>query len=205
MLSKLGLPLSPRYVLLSTHKPAPGWFESRAESLTLAPPSRISAHIVVAVCVIVIVVNLLEAIQLAYLWTALKWEPETEWDEWRMNGVRVAVGLVCGYLLWTCCAALVGLVGALRVRAYAFLPRHGRLLILLAFLRRVRTSLYDARAASLFLWMNSTTHPIYDSFVIARSWILSLRSCSRSSPPLRHLDHRPVLCSVSSSLDNQSY
>ncbi|CAG8680556.1 12586_t:CDS:2, partial [Acaulospora colombiana] len=53
-------------------------------------------------------------IQLAYLWTALKWEPETEWDEWRMNGVRVAVGLVCGYLVWTCCAALVGLVGALR-------------------------------------------------------------------------------------------
>ncbi|PVG03574.1 hypothetical protein CPB86DRAFT_690513, partial [Serendipita vermifera] len=76
--------------------------------------SRISAHIVVAVCSIIIIVDGLEAIQLAYLWTALKWEPETEWDEWRMNGVRVAVGLVCGYLLWTCCAALVGLVGALR-------------------------------------------------------------------------------------------
>lgn len=86
MLSRLGLPISP----------------------------RTSAHIVVAVCIIVIFVNFLEAIQLAYLWSALKWEPETEWDEWRMNGVRVVVGLVCGYLLWTCCAAFVGLLGALK-------------------------------------------------------------------------------------------
>lgn len=77
--------------------------------------TRTSAHIVVAVCIIVIFVNFLEAIQLAYLWSALKWEPETEWDEWRMNGVRVVVGLVCGYLLWTCCAAFVGLLGALKV------------------------------------------------------------------------------------------
>jgi hypothetical protein len=70
---------------------------------------------VVGVCITVIIFNLLEAIQLAYLWNALKWEPETEWDEWRMNGVRVVVGLVCGYLLWTCCAAFVGLLGALKV------------------------------------------------------------------------------------------
>ena len=69
----------------------------------------------VGVCITVIIFNLLEAIQLAYLWNALKWEPETEWDEWRMNGVRVVVGLVCGYLLWTCCAAFVGLLGALKV------------------------------------------------------------------------------------------
>ena len=78
-------------------------------------PSRTSGHIVVGVCITVIIFNLLEAIQLAYLWNALKWEPETEWDEWRMNGVRVVVGLVCGYLLWTCCAAFVGLLGALKV------------------------------------------------------------------------------------------
>lgn len=32
-----------------------------------------------------------------------------------MNGVRVVVGLVCGYLVWTCCAAFVGLLGALKV------------------------------------------------------------------------------------------
>ncbi|KAG8806531.1 hypothetical protein FRC17_004941 [Serendipita sp. 399] len=74
---------------------------------------RTSGHIVVAVCIIVIVFNLLEALQLAYLWSALKWEPETEWDTLRLNGVRVAVGLVCGYLIWTCFAAFVGLVGAL--------------------------------------------------------------------------------------------
>lgn len=75
---------------------------------------RTSGHIVVAVCVIVIVVNLTEALQLAYLWSALKWEPETEWDSLRFNGVRVAVGLVCGYMLWTCLAALIGLIGALK-------------------------------------------------------------------------------------------
>lgn len=75
---------------------------------------RTSGHIVIGVCITVIIVNLLEAVQLAYLWSALKWEPETEWDEWRMNGVRVVVGLVCGYLVWTCCAALVGLLGALK-------------------------------------------------------------------------------------------
>jgi len=86
MISKLGLPIS----------------------------ARASGHIVVGVCITVIIFNLLEAIQLAYLWNALKWEPETEWDEWRMNGVRVVVGLVCGYLIWTCCAAFVGLLGALK-------------------------------------------------------------------------------------------
>ncbi|KAG8852874.1 hypothetical protein FRB91_005812 [Serendipita sp. 411] len=86
MLSKLGLPVS----------------------------IRTSGHIVVCVCIIIIVFNLLEALQLAYLWSALKWETETEWDSLRLNGVRVAVGLVCGYLIWTCLAAFIGLVGALK-------------------------------------------------------------------------------------------
>lgn len=103
MFSRLGLPISPRYICSFR-------LILRRSQLTC----RTTGHIVVGVCVIVIIFNLLEAIQLAYLWTALKWEPETEWDEWRMNGVRVVVALVCAYLFWTCCAAFIGLLGALK-------------------------------------------------------------------------------------------
>jgi len=78
-------------------------------------PSRTSRIVVVAVCTGAIVANLVIVFHLAYLWSALKWEPETEWDEWRMNGVRVFVFLVAGYFTYAFLAALVGLLGALQV------------------------------------------------------------------------------------------
>ena len=80
--------------------------------LTLFRTSRI---LVVVVCAGAIVANLVIVLHLAYLWSALKWEPETEWDEWRMNGVRVFVFLVAGYFAYAFLAALVGLLGALQV------------------------------------------------------------------------------------------
>jgi hypothetical protein len=80
--------------------------------LTLPRTSRI---VVVAVCAGAIIANLIIVLHLAYLWSALKWEPETEWDEWRMNGVRVFVFLVAGYFAYVFLAALVGLLGALQV------------------------------------------------------------------------------------------
>ncbi len=87
--------------------------------LTLSRTSRI---LVVVVCTGAIVANLVIVLHLAYLWSALKWEPETEWDEWRMNGVRVFVFLVAGYFAYAFLAALVGLLGALQVISPMLFP-----------------------------------------------------------------------------------
>jgi len=180
MISKLGLPISPRSVCSDF---------SQYSLLTdpLPPSHRTSGHIVVGVCITVIIFNLLEALQLAYLWNALKWEPETEWDEWRMNGVRVVVGLVCGYLLWTCCAAFVGLLGALKVCCvvpFIFIPFFERLWL---FLHR------------------STILPICVSSGIAPLSIWSFPSFSQSLPLFAHPDNPLEPSCANSYPANQNY
>lgn len=136
------------------------------------------------VCLTVIVVN---AIELA-AWTSLRWqwdfEPESDWEEWKLSALRVVFGLVFLYMLWSCVAALVGLVGALKVSNSKY-----HLFIILINNVFSTFSVYPVTSVS------SGIAPLWTSY--SRSF----------SPSLHHSVHPDlnlVLSFVNSSLANQN-
>jgi hypothetical protein len=66
--------------------------------------------------------NFTFAIQVLALWRNLKWEPESEWegaaDRWRVDGVKLAWGLLSAYFAAAATASLVGFYGFIKVGSF---------------------------------------------------------------------------------------